>query len=264
MAGMIDRSYRPSAKAGVYFSGRSPGNSSNQSGGGVANSLPDPYRRFKDGRDTQAPQGPAIGSNNPRPYQPTPQPSPRPIERMQPRQEDLTITDYRGAFREMPALPPRESVGRVGNMTMTDRTAAEDAAYGRARDQVGDEARGALTSLSDEMSARGLGGAGLEGALTGGILQKGQGQLGEVNREQAIDRMKRADEIQSQNYQGDLLQRAANLSANVGQRGQDIGNNQSSVSNAMRLMELLRRTRYDSVPSGEGGATGGYPYGTYF
>jgi hypothetical protein len=141
--------------------------------------------------------------------------------------EDLSMNDYHAALGQQPTVPPR-----VAGMTMASRKPAEDAAYGRARDAAGSEMRAAGDSLADEMSARGLAGAGLEGALLGGILQKGQGQLGEVNRELAVDRMKRADEIQTQNYQGE-----------IGQRANDINAGEQRVSNAMRLAELLRRRK---------------------
>lgn len=151
--------------------------------------------------------------------------------------QDLSMSDYNRAYGTMGSGTPKAAPGHVAPINMLSRTAAEDAAYGRARDQAGEEMRAGADSLSDEMSARGISGGGVEGALLGQILTKGQGQLGEVNREQAVDRMRRADQVQDTNYQGDIQQRSQDLTA----RGQDIEAQNARQSNAMRLMDLLRK-----------------------
>lgn len=141
--------------------------------------------------------------------------------------EDLTMSNYQSAYSGLAGAPPP-----VSPISMLNRKPAEDAAYGRAKDQAGAEARGAADQVSDELSARGIAGGGAEAALLGTIMNKAQGQLGEVNREQAIDYMRRADNVQDTNYSGA-----------VQQRGQTINAEQQRQSNAMRLTELLRRRR---------------------
>lgn len=96
--------------------------------------------------------------------------------------------------------------------------AAQDAAFGRAKDRVGAIGRAGLTGLREAMASRGILGSGIESAGTGQVFGEAAGGLGEVARDQAIasyqEAGKRADR-------------------NVTKRGQDMGYLQS-------LMGLMR------------------------
>lgn len=110
--------------------------------------------------------------------------------------------------REMPGPAP----GREVPTTMADRTAAESAAFGRAKDRIGKLGGGAMMALKDRSTAGGRAGSGLEAKDAREIVQGTRTQLGEVVRDQAIDAMDRADQIDDRN-----------LATGVAQRGQDIG-----------------------------------------
>lgn len=90
--------------------------------------------------------------------------------------------------------------------------AAQDAAFGRAKDRVGAIGRAGLTGLREAMASRGILGSGIEAAGTGQVFGEAAGGLGEVARDQAIasyqEAGKRADR-------------------NVTKRGQDMGYLQS-------------------------------------
>lgn len=114
-------------------------------------------------------------------------------------------------------LPPR--IAQIAPPDPANRAAAEAAQFGRAKDAAGRTGRAAADNLADEMSSRGIAGGGAEVAATGNILRTAQGQIGEANREQAINSLARSEHDEDRNYQGALGQREGD----IGQRGQDIG-----------------------------------------
>lgn len=138
------------------------------------------------------------------------------------------ITSQLGPPPSPVPLPAREA-----SPNPADRTAAEAAAYGKAKGQIGANSRAALNDLADEMSARGIGGSGMEGALASQIIQTGQGQLGQVAQNQAIDALKRQGEIEDRNYAG-----------GINQRSQDVG--YDNAINSARLSAY--NTRASLIP----------------
>ncbi len=132
-----------------------------------------------------------------------------------------------------------------------DTSAAQAAVFGRAKDQVGEETSGAMAALRSALAARGLLGAGVEGKATANVLTKGQQQLGDTTREQAIQEGQRLSDFAKLGYQGDIEQRgqdittsegaanralsAANtqFSGGVTERGQDIGAGNSAADRAL-------------------------------
>lgn len=131
-----------------------------------------------------------------------------------------------------PAPPPSE----VGAIQTPDATASNAAAFARAKDQVGQTARGALTGLSGAMAGRGIVGSGVEGRGMVSAINQGQQTLGDVSREQAITGSTLANQNAVTGYQGAITQRGQNLAAtqaanaqmlqardqDIAQRGQDI------------------------------------------
>lgn len=110
------------------------------------------------------------------------------------------------------------SVAAVPHMAPVDTSGAQRAEFGRAKDQVGLESSGALTGLRSSLGARGMLGSGAEARGTTAVAMKGQGELGDVSRTQAIDAItgQRADA--TANYAGDISQRGQDITT----RGQDI------------------------------------------
>jgi hypothetical protein len=132
-----------------------------------------------------------------------------------------------------------------------DTSAAQAAVFGRAKDQVGQETTGAMAALRSALAARGLLGAGLEGKATANVLTKGQQQLVDTTREQAIQEGQRISDFAKVGYLGDLEQRGQDITVSEGaanraleaanvqfqggvtERGQDIGAGNSAADRAL-------------------------------
>lgn len=133
------------------------------------------------------------------------------------------------------AIQPPTAPG-VPQIQAPDMTAANAAAFARAKDQVGQTARGALTGLAGAMAGRGTVGSGVEGRGMSSIINAGQGQLGDVSREQAISGANLAQRNAELGFTGGITQRGQDLAAiqarndamlrareqDISQRGQDI------------------------------------------
>lgn len=110
-----------------------------------------------------------------------------------------------------------------------DNTEANAAEFARAKDRVGEIGRGALTGLRSSMGSRNMMGSGIEGKQTADVIQSGQGQLGEVVRDQAITNSNQDNANAVTGYQGDITQRGQDQNAaateyqgKITQRGQDM------------------------------------------
>jgi hypothetical protein len=130
------------------------------------------------------------------------------------------------------ASAPREGytpVERETPTTMADRTAAESAAFGRGKDRVSKIGGSAMDALKDMMSVGGHSGSGLEAAMMRDLAASTAGQLGEVTRDQTLDRMARTDQVDDRNMAHGLTQRGqdigqatTNYQGGIQQRGQDL------------------------------------------
>jgi len=126
--------------------------------------------------------------------------------------------------RESPGpAPPRE----VPTL-MADRTAAEQAEFGRAKERIGQIGGGAMAALKDRSTAGGRANSGLEAKDAREITAQTQSGLGDVVRDQALDAMARHDQIDDRNLAAGLTQRGQDLGVRSGdyqgaiqQRGQD-------------------------------------------
>jgi hypothetical protein len=117
-----------------------------------------------------------------------------------------------------PPLPPGGQVGpfdrlpRIPEMESVDDSQAAREAYARAKDVAGSHGRAALDALMDIQGGRGIVGSGIGVNEAGGVIAEGARQLGDFNREQAIQRVENERRRREINYQG-----------NISQRGQDYG-----------------------------------------
>lgn len=80
--------------------------------------------------------------------------------------------------------------------------AARNAAFARAKDRAGQTARASLDALREHMGGN-LGGA-REAALSAEVIGGAAGTLGEFEREQLIQDLKRAGQISDRNYAGGI------------------------------------------------------------
>ena len=103
--------------------------------------------------------------------------------------------------------------------------ASQNAAFARAKDRAGLIARGSLESLQDTLAGRGMLGSGMEQRGYADIINKGQTELSDVVRQQAIDEADRAERRADTEYSGAITQRGQNI-----QQGQS-------------MLSLLRQSR---------------------
>jgi hypothetical protein len=100
--------------------------------------------------------------------------------------------------------------------------AANSAAFGRAKDQVGETTTGALSGLRSALASRGMLGSGGEYRGTAAIATKGQQQLGDVARERAIHDSDQSADVAKANLGADVTQRGQDISSSVSKRGQNM------------------------------------------
>lgn len=115
------------------------------------------------------------------------------------------------------------STGTYPQIQQVDTRAAEDAAFNRAKDKSGLVAESALSGLRSSLGGRGLLGSGAESRGTNAVINKGQQELGDVIRQNAITSSENAQQNAIANYQGQTTMRGQDIGANTTMRGQDIG-----------------------------------------
>lgn len=118
--------------------------------------------------------------------------------------------------------------GAIPQVSMPDTSAANAAAFGRAKDQAGQTARASLTALRNEMAGRGLRGSGIEGAEVGKTIARGAAGVNEFTREQAIQDAGNLSDQAQREYQGRITQ-----------RGQDIGMAQNAAAQQQQRLQGL-------------------------
>lgn len=126
----------------------------------------------------------------------------------------------------------------VPQIQAPDTTAANAAIFAKAKDQVGLQARSALQGLEGEMAGRGTVGSGVEGRGMTSLIASGQGQLGDVTRQNAVTDAGNAEANATTGFNGAVTQRGQDLSsalgglnADVTQRGQDLNAEAAAANN---------------------------------
>ncbi len=104
-------------------------------------------------------------------------------------------------------------VPRVTGPDPASRTAAEGAAFGRAKDRIGLATQGLIKAVRSNMAGRGISGSSIEREGVSGALNQGAGEVGDVIRDQAIEGLRRDQSVEDRNYSGDITQRGQDLSA---------------------------------------------------
>lgn len=129
-----------------------------------------------------------------------------------------------GQISPLPAIPQVPEIGPI------DDTAAVRGAYARAKDVAGQQGRAAMNALMEVQGGRGIVGSGLGVNEAGGIISEGARQLGDFNREQAIQRVENERWRQGTNYQGRINQRGQDY----GGRGQELERRRWNAGNLPR------------------------------
>jgi hypothetical protein len=123
--------------------------------------------------------------------------------------------------------PSSAAPSAIAPIAPIDTSAADSAIFAKAKDQVGQTSQGALTGLRSALAGRGMLGSGAESRGTASIINRGQGELGDVSRTQAI-----------KNVDTNLDVAKTNQGATLSGRGQDISREQSQNStNASMAMD---------------------------
>jgi hypothetical protein len=140
-----------------------------------------------------------------------------------------------GPWGPAPDLPPW-----VQGAPQADRRAAESAAFGRAKDRTGKLAGGAMKGLMNQMSSRGMRGSSIEGRGIGGVTAQAQGQLGDVIRQQAIEGLRRDQQVEDRDYAGQINQRSTDIGATGQYRGQDLTARGQDIQAQQTPIDILR------------------------
>lgn len=107
--------------------------------------------------------------------------------------------------------PTTATVSGVGAPPAPGQAGAE--AFGRAKDRVGNSLTGLTKALGNNFSARNMSGGSAEVGAVGDTLLRGNQQLADVARDQAIKETDDQNDYQSMLYQGGLTQRGQDLGA---------------------------------------------------
>jgi len=103
--------------------------------------------------------------------------------------------------------------GRLPTLQLPDQSAASNAAFATAKDRVGQTSRASLDALRGELGASGMLGGGAEGRLVADVITKGEGELGQVSRDQAMKESDLAADFAKTNFSGGITQRGQDVSA---------------------------------------------------
>lgn len=115
---------------------------------------------------------------------------------------------------------------KVGGANVaSDENAARAAAFGRAKDQAGQIARSAMTSIDENVASRGIAGSGIEALQKAGAIQDASAPLQDLTREQYIQDLNRSADISDETYTG-----------NITQRGQDVSQKNSQKASLLALI----------------------------
>ena len=154
-----------------------------------------------------------------------------------------------GGGGEAPPLEPLAPPPPLDLPGPLDEGPAQRAAFGQAAERTADVTQGALRGLSQALSTSGFGeapGGGAELAVRGGIIGEGARNLSAVTREQALESLRRGQDVNDRNVGARLTERGqtGNFLTNVrGQdtvaRGQDVSAQTAKSAQVPALAQLL-------------------------
>jgi hypothetical protein len=137
-----------------------------------------------------------------------------------------TAIDFNAAYSQI----PDNNEPWIGGPSDADISGALNSSYARAKERSGLEAQGAARSIRALMGRRGLGGSRFALGKEAGAIQQGQAQLGEYNRDEAIQLARRKAQVGDMTYGG-----------NITQRGQNMGQKNTRTQQALSLAALQAR-----------------------
>jgi hypothetical protein len=142
---------------------------------------------------------------------------------------------------QMQEIPFQSAGSPTAQIQMPDLSAAQNAAFARAKDREGQLAQGALQGLRSQLGGRGLLGSGAEGRGTANIANRGLANLGEVNREQAIQGANANVDAAKLGYQGAIQQRGQDITQAQNMNNINLQVAQANFDAQMRQQEAAQQ-----------------------
>lgn len=128
-----------------------------------------------------------------------------------------------------------------------DRTAADSAIFSRAAERIGRIGAGNLRSLKSQMTNRGISGTGIQAQGITAAKNNTAGQLGDVVRDQAIEGLRREQDVDDRDLSAGIAQRgqdlgiaSTNYSGGISQRGQDLQQADWKLQALPSILALMR------------------------
>jgi hypothetical protein len=95
-----------------------------------------------------------------------------------------------------------------------DPAGAGDAIFARAKDRQGAIARSSIDALNNVLAERGMAGSpGMVADAAAGVINEGQGELGEVNRDIMLDELERSYQVADRDANNSVVKRGQDISA---------------------------------------------------
>src|SRR6266853_2376628 len=126
----------------------------------------------------------------------------------------------------VPIGSPTMGDGGAGGGAENSATTTQNAAFATAKDQVGQQSRGAANSLNAELASQGLSGSGAQVQGTKDIIAHGAEDLAKTSSDLATKSAENAITTRGQ----DIGQQEARYSGQIQQRGQDIQAQQAAAT----------------------------------
>lgn len=149
--------------------------------------------------------------------------------------------------KSIPREPGLTTMPREVGKGPEDRTAADSAIFARAAERIGRVGAGNLRSLRSQMTRRGISGTGIEAEGVTAAKNTTAGELGDVIRDQAIEGLRREQDVDDRDLAAGIAQRgqdlgiaSTNYSGGISQRGQDISQADWRIQALPSILALMR------------------------
>jgi hypothetical protein len=129
----------------------------------------------------------------------------------------------------------------IAGLELPDQSDANAAIFAKAKDQVGQQSRAALTSLNDELGAQGQLGGGAQVQGVKDIIQSGAGELGQVSRDLATKNAEQAADFAKTRYSGGIAQRGQDIQSQEANAQLELARQQAQQTSLFRLLSLAQQ-----------------------
>jgi hypothetical protein len=129
---------------------------------------------------------------------------------------DLEMQRFNAKNESMKQLLSQYGGGSSARVTRTPEdaakeSAARDAAFARAKETAGMNARASMSALDDVVAESGLMGSSVDASRRGAVVGGAKSEVNDFLRDQAMSEADRASEISDMEYQGQIAQRGQEM-----------------------------------------------------